>query len=183
MSYRTIMIFPEFDNMQIIDDIRTKYDPLAKLVRPHITLVFPFESDMSNEEVASILDERLVNISPFEVELKGFSKHSDQFGNTLFLDMIKGEEQIVQIHDELYKNEFKDFDLGFNYIPHITVGKLSSVNEMNEAYESIKEIEDSFSTVVNKISVEMIGENEESIIIIEKELNRNRIILEEGKDE
>ena len=46
---------------------------------------------------------------------------------------------------------------------------------MNEAYESIKEIEDSFSTVVNKISVEMIGENEESIIIIEKELNRNRM--------
>ncbi len=47
---------------------------------------------------------------------------------------------------------------------------------MNEAYESIKEIEDSFSTVVNKISVEMIGENEESIIIIEKELNRKLIL-------
>lgn len=81
--------------------------------------------------------------------------------------------EIVQIHDELYKNEFKCFDLCFEYIPHITVGKLSTVNEMNEAYESIKKIEDSFSTVVYKISVEMIGENEESIIIIEKELNRH----------
>ena len=46
-----------------------------------------------------------------------------------------------------------------------------SENEMNEAYESIKGIADSFRTVVNKISVEMIGENEESIIVIEKELN------------
>ncbi len=172
MSYRTIMIFPEFDNMQIIDDIRDKYDPLAKLVRPHITIVFPFESDMSNEDIESILDERLVNVSPFEVELNGFTKHSDQFGNTLFLDMIKGKEKIVQIHDELYKNEFKIFDLGFEYTPHITVGKLSTVNEMNEAYGSIKDIDDSFSTVVNKISVEIIGENEESIIIIEKELNQ-----------
>ena len=58
------MIFPEFNNMQIIDDIRTKYDPLAKLVRPHITLVFPFESEMSDEDVATILDKRLDPISP-----------------------------------------------------------------------------------------------------------------------
>lgn len=171
MSYRTIMIFPEFDNMQIIDDIRNKYDPLAKLVRPHITLVFPFESDMSNEDVASILDTRLTNTSPFEVELKGFSKHSDPSGNYLFLDIIDGIENIIQIHDELYKYEFKNFDLwGADYIPHITVGKLSTENEMNEAYECIKGIDDSFSTIVSKISVEMIGENEESIIIIEKKL-------------
>ena len=46
MSLRTIMIFPEFDNIDIIDEIRAKYDPLAKLVRPHITIVFPFEMDI-----------------------------------------------------------------------------------------------------------------------------------------
>ena len=45
-TLRTIMIFPEFENMEIIDNIRKKYDPLAELVRPHITLVFPFESQM-----------------------------------------------------------------------------------------------------------------------------------------
>ena len=43
---RTIMIFPQFNNIEIIDGIRDRYDPLAKLVRPHITLVFPFESEM-----------------------------------------------------------------------------------------------------------------------------------------
>ncbi len=32
MSLRTIMIFPKFDNIDIIDEIREKYDPLAKLV-------------------------------------------------------------------------------------------------------------------------------------------------------
>ena len=48
MSLRTIMIFPEFENMDIIDRIRDKYDPLARLVRPHITLVFPFENEMSH---------------------------------------------------------------------------------------------------------------------------------------
>ena len=43
---RTIMIFPKFSNQEIIDEIRKKYDPLYNLVKPHITLVFPFKSDM-----------------------------------------------------------------------------------------------------------------------------------------
>ncbi|MPQ44814.1 hypothetical protein [Clostridium tarantellae] len=32
-------------NINVITNIRKKYDPLADLVLPHITLVFPFESD------------------------------------------------------------------------------------------------------------------------------------------
>lgn len=42
------MIFPKFENIKIIDEIRDKYDPLANHVRPHITLVFPFESNIRN---------------------------------------------------------------------------------------------------------------------------------------
>ena len=55
-------------------------------------------------------------------------------------------------------------------MPHITVGKLPTNEEMEAAYEEIRDIDEVFSTQVRKISVEMIGENEESIIIIEKEL-------------
>lgn len=33
MNLRTIMIFPEFEDMEVIDKIREQYDPLAKLVR------------------------------------------------------------------------------------------------------------------------------------------------------
>jgi hypothetical protein len=38
MITRTIMIFPEFDNIEVINGIRTKYDPLADLVLPHIII-------------------------------------------------------------------------------------------------------------------------------------------------
>ena len=67
MSLRTIMIFPEFAHTEQIDNIRNRYDPLAELVRPHITLVFPFESFMSDEELAEILETRLQSIKPFIV--------------------------------------------------------------------------------------------------------------------
>ena len=170
MSLRTIMIFPEFENMEIIDEIRKQFDPLADLVRPHITLVFPFESSMSNEELAQILEQRLADIKPFQLELGGISKQEDVFGNYLFLDVLQGVEEICRMHQVLYENEFQEFNKGLQYVPHMTVGKLETAEELDNAYKQVKFMESTFHTEVRKISVEMIGENEESIIVVEKVL-------------
>ena len=64
---RDVLIFPKFNNMNIINDIRNKYDRLANLVEPHITLAFPFRDDMSNEDLINKLSSLLKNYSPFEV--------------------------------------------------------------------------------------------------------------------
>ena len=58
MAQRTIMIFPDFEQMEIIESIREKYDPLYQLVKHHITVVFPFDMDVSNEELSKILERR-----------------------------------------------------------------------------------------------------------------------------
>ena len=79
MGLRTIMIFPDFENGEIIDKIREKYDPLAKMVRPHITIVFPFDIQLSDEEIEKILDNRLNGIKAFEIEFQGFSDSSGYF--------------------------------------------------------------------------------------------------------
>lgn len=170
MSLRTIMIFPEFENIEIIDSIRKKYDPLADLVRPHITIVFPFESRMSNKELSEILENRLKSVKAFKIKLQGISRQEDTFGNYLFLDVLQGQEEICAIHRMLYDNEFKEYDLGRQYVPHMTIGKLPTVEMLNEAYDEVKSTKESFIAIVNKVSVEMIGDNEESIIIIEKNL-------------
>ena len=164
------MIFPEFDNIDVIDEIRAKYDPLAKLVRPHITIVFPFEMEITNDELSMILENRLRDIKSFEIEMQGFSKCEDRFGNYLFLNVVKGTEIITQLHDLLYSNEFGEFALGIPYMPHMTVGKLKTVDDLNNAYDSVMGNKTLFKCIITKISVEMIGENEESIIVIEKKL-------------
>lgn len=177
MSLRTIMIFPEFDDMEIINKIREKYDPLADLVRPHITLVFPFESPISNNELTQILEKRLTGIKPFALKLDGISKQQDAFGNYLFMEVMQGTEEIINIHDMLYANEFAEFDMGLSYKPHMTIGKLPTSELLEEAFVDVQEMKemknmpkDFFCTKVEKISVEMIGESEESIIVIEKKL-------------
>ena len=170
MSLRTVMIFPEFENMEIIDNIRRKYDPLAELVRPHITIAFPFESSMSNEELSAILDIRLKDVKPFEVILSGFSMQENSFGNYILLNVQKGMETLKYINQQLYSNEFKEFDKSIEYVPHITVGKLPTAELMKTVFGNLESVTDTFRTIVNKISVEVIGENEESIIVIEKDL-------------
>ncbi|MBE6063574.1 MAG: 2'-5' RNA ligase family protein [Clostridium butyricum] len=172
MNTRTIMIFPEFENMGIINDIREKYDPLANLVLPHITLVFPFDSELTNEEIKLHLQRSLRDIQPFKIELSGFSKQENRYGNYLFLNVVQGAYIIKNIHNMLYSDKLKQFYMGNNdYIPHMTVGKLSSVELLDKAFEDVSRYNDKFNTIINKISVEMIGEHEESIIIIEHNLN------------
>lgn len=71
MIERCIMIFPEFNNMKIIDEIRERYDPLASHVRPHITLVFPFYSDINSDKLKEHIEHVLSEIRPFKIALKG----------------------------------------------------------------------------------------------------------------
>ena len=153
---RDILIFPEFDNINIIDDIRNKYDRLAKLVKPHITLVFPFNDEITNEDLINKLSELLKNHSPFEVIFKGVSLNND---NYILLNCIKGSDNLIKLHYDIYKNILPHkFNKSINYTPHITLGQASNLDNFND-------FNTEFKTLVTELSIELIGENEESIII------------------
>ena len=170
MSERTIMIFPKFSNMEIIDRIRRNYDPLADLVRPHITLVFPFHSDIADAELGSHIENAISGIRPFSLQLAGIFKQEDAFGNYLFLDVKEGKKQLIQLHDRLYSGALSSFSSEIPYSPHMTLGNLENRNALHAAYEAVKSISESFSTVADTISVEKIGKQGESIILMEKNL-------------
>ena len=169
MQERTIMIFPEFNNQEIINGIRKKYDPLYNLVKPHITLVFPFKSSMPDEILSQKLEESLKEAIPFSLILQGISRHKDTYGNYIFLNIKKGSQEIIKIHNDLYLNIFGERYCE-PFIPHMTIGNLDSADEMEQAYNSVKDMDICFTTIIEKVSVEMIGNNGESIIIIEKKL-------------
>jgi len=169
MNKRTIMIFPEFGNMHVIEGIRKKYDPLCDLVQPHITLVFPFEAELSKCDIEDAFEQVFAEVSSFSIELRGLV----QFEQWVFLNVTKGGDIISEIHESLYRKCFSRFKPSWlkNYEPHLTVGQFSSVVEAQKAYEVEKCLTETFICLVKKIHVEIIGENEESIIEIEHELN------------
>ena len=153
---RDILIFPKFKNINKIQELRNKYDPLANLVAPHITIAFPFSDNISNEELIRKLTNILEDFKPFTIIFKGISLSKD---NYIFLNCIQGNQEIIQLHDKIYEQILPShFKKSIKYVPHITLGTANTIQELDSFdYE--------FKTVVDEISIELIGEHEESIII------------------
>lgn len=173
MKERCIMIFPKFKNMDIIHQIRRKYDPLANHVSPHITLVFPFKSEIRSNELKNYLESVLSTVNPFQITLKGITPVKS-FGNHLFLNIKNGADEIAEIHRRLYTGILESYLPPWlkegNYLPHMTVGKIEKEEEYKKAIIETKDIINVFTCNVNKISVEIIAENKDSIIEMEIEL-------------
>lgn len=161
---RDILIFPKFDNIDKIQEIRDKYDRLSSLVPPHITLVFPFYDEISNTELIDKLLILLKNFSAFDVTFNGLSFLED---NYIFLNCTDGAQNLISLHDKIYKEILPShFKSSIIYTPHITLGQSCNKSEF-------KHFNYVFRTLVDEISVELIGENEESIIIDNIKLHIN----------
>ena len=161
---RDILIFPKFKNIELIQNIRDKHDKLAHLVAPHITLAFPFSDNMSNDELIGQLSNLLKSYTTFSVTFQNISLSDD---NYIFLSCTSGKEKLIKLHDEIYKNILPNhLNKSIEYIPHITLGKSKITNEF-------KDFNYKFTTLINEISVELIGENEKSIILRSIKLKDN----------
>ena len=138
---RDILIFPKFKNINKIQELRNKYDPLANLIAPHITIVFPFSDNISNEELIKRLTNFLKNFRPFTIVFKGISLSED---NYIFLNCMKGDQEIIELHNEFYKQILPShFKKSIKYIPHITLGVANNIKGLGSFdYEFLEVIPD-----------------------------------------
>lgn len=160
---RAIILFPSFDNINIIKSIREKYDPLANCIAPHITIVFPFDSDISNEDLRLHFNKALKGIKKFNVQLKDFT--GDFRDGYLFLNVKKGNDNIIELHDKLYSEILESFLFRkVTYCPHLTVGRLEQQIEFDKALDELGCNGESFQAVIDKIYIENIDSIEHSTI-------------------
>jgi 2'-5' RNA ligase len=154
----------------IIDNIRNAYDPLVDLFQPHITLVFPFESGYGLEELKEHMKNVLEGVKTFNLVMNHIVPNQAG-GNYLFLTVTEGTDEIKRIHDRLYAGILESYyKKELPYMPHLTVGCIDEENEYDKAINATKEISDLFTTIVDKILIEKIGSNGESIIEYEYNL-------------
>ena len=149
----------------MIDGIREKYDPAARLVRPHITLVFPFVSALGADAVRDHMREALKGVPPFAIALQGISAQRG-FGNYLLLNVHVGKNTIKQLHRKLYSGILEPFKPVWcrTYEPHLTVGRMEDADTFERALEDTKSVDERFETIVNKICVEVIEADGSSTI-------------------
>lgn len=151
MEKRVIVIFPKFEQLGLIEQIRSEFDPLAASVKAHITLVPPFENDISSEQLHSHIENAIQDIQPFHIALQSITGQEDEF---LFLNVKRGNDKLIELRDALYSGVLATHFLPqYTYIPHLTVGRLRNKDLFLKAVTAAQEITTTFETQVNEISV------------------------------
>ena len=168
-------MFPQISNFEIIHAIREKYDPAVEKIGPHVTLVFPFESNIGTQELREHLISALSGFKPFEVTLSGITGDA-LFEKFLFLNVGKGKKEIRAMHEKLYTGILEKYRPVWlrdgAFLPHMTVGKIEDKEQFEEAVEETRNITDCFATTITAVSVEIIEENGDSTIEMEIPLNQ-----------
>lgn len=160
---RAIVLFPKFNNIDAIQAIRERFDPLASSIAPHITLVFPFESELSTDELREHLVRALKGVKTFEILLNGIT--GDFRDGYLFLNVKRGNDEIIDLHDKLYRGVLEQYLFRkVTYCPHVTVGRLEQPTEFDQALEELAGFSEQFKVEIDRISVENIDSHEQSMI-------------------
>jgi len=160
---RAIVLYPKFDGLETIQAMRRKFDPLANYIAPHITLVFPFESDMTTQEIGEHVRQAIKGVPRFPVCLGGLS--GDQPEGYLFLRVKQGNDEIIDLHDRLYSGALQPhLYRGILYCPHVTVGKVVGSDAFEDALAELDEITTMFECEISRVFVENIDSHEKSTI-------------------
>ena len=77
---------------------------MYKLIDPHVTLVFPFESELASINLGDIIGKSIKGIDSFSIKLSGISKSINEYGNYIFLDIVKGKDIIKNLHEVLKRD-------------------------------------------------------------------------------
>ena len=154
---RDILIMANFNNIDKIKNIQNKYYDIADKIEPHIAVAFPFESNISDEELYEKLCKVLSKYRPFKIVCYGVSTPVGE-SHYRFLNITENKDIIKKISDDIYKNiipEHLEYRDRYNYDPHISLANMPLDKEI--------ELDDTFEMIVDSFYVERIGNNEESI--------------------
>jgi len=92
--------------------------------------------------------------------LKGITATPDKY---LFLNIKKGNDNIIELHDRLYSGILREFMSRRNhYAPHLSVGRYRDEAGLQAALDDTESFEACFDAVVTNVVSEIIGDNGDS---------------------
>jgi 2'-5' RNA ligase len=170
---RSIYLSPAFSCASEIDSIRRAYDPLASKICPHITLVFPFESSLGDEELAAHAMEAISSVGGFRITL-GRPQVS---GDYIWLPVMQGRDKVGALHDALYRGTLSlHLDSKRSYDPHVTIARVGG-RALDRAYESALALQGPFEAFVDQFFIERIMPDESSSVECVIELKKEKAEL------
>ncbi|HLZ29209.1 MAG TPA: 2'-5' RNA ligase family protein [Chloroflexota bacterium] len=130
---RAVIICPPLPEPNRIGALRRRFDPLAEVIPAHITLVFPFESDLAADDLRAHVEAAVRGVGPFPIRLRGVTPIESRY---LFLLVERGDADLIELHDRLYTGPLLPYlSAAFTFVPHVTIGRLPTPDALAEALE------------------------------------------------
>lgn len=160
---RAIHLYPDFGIETAIRRFREKNDPLAAMIPPHITLVFPFDDPMPDESLINWVHQVAQQHRPITAN---FSAPIDNGGEQVWLEVTKGYEDITALHKALYADHLQSYlRTDPLYTPHVTLG--SSLGGIENLHETLTATRfESKPFYLDRIIVESIRDTDQASIIL-----------------
>ena len=163
MVMRSVLLFPRFQDTSELDQVRSMFDSAYTKIQPHITLVFPFSSFYSAEKIRTEVISGTKGIAPFNITLTDVVV-KDSF---LFMLPSEGKDSVKALFHALYTGLFHPFLPSVleqeEFIPHMTIGTCSRETAQGRL-SAAKAVLGKYSAFIDTVTVEIIGDDSESII-------------------
>ncbi len=100
--------------------LRARHDPTARVVREHLTLIFPLPDEVGREALGRHVRAVVFGWRPFRLHLTGLEKSWDHW---LFLAVREGGDEVTRLHDDLYGGILAPhLRRDLPYTPHVGLG-------------------------------------------------------------
>ena len=134
---RAIVWFPPLPADNKIESFRALHDPLATKIPAHVTLVFPFPTNLTPTQVASHIKRIVGNWPRLPVSFRDIESLQNEFTILMVRDK---SEAVVALHDKLYSGVLKPFlRAELEYLPHMTLGRATG-NPSGATHAAIQEV-------------------------------------------
>ena len=151
MSQRAIVMFPTGEGLAAIESIRRRHDPQASWIGAQVTLVFPFQSELSVSTLRAHLADCLRGVTPFHAR---FDNVTAADGEYVFLEPTRGGEQMVALHGRLHTGVLKEhLSAVHQYLPHVTLGRIPDAEQRATALANIRRESPSIEALLGKVAV------------------------------
>jgi 2'-5' RNA ligase len=144
--------FPQFREIERIEEFRRRHDPMAGHIPAHLSLVFPFPTAHSQLQVHTHVQRIVSRWPPIPVTFKAVRPFANEF---IFLMASRGASAVTALHDKLYTRSLAPhLRRDLSYEPHITLARNADFAKLELAMAEADEMFGrEFSDVIREVSL------------------------------
>jgi len=147
-----IVWFPAFEGIARVEAFRARHDPTAAKTRAHLTLVFPFATNLTRLQLETHVRRVASKWPPIPASFRAIRMHANEF---VFLMASRGAASMTALHDALYTRSLRPhLRPEFAFEPHVTLAWQTDPALLERAYAEAQDaFGDEFTDVMREVEL------------------------------